>query len=46
MGASLGLPTKPKKILQQNLTPKKSHAEFPRHKSFQKSLNEIIKIET
>ena len=27
------------KTLDQNLTPKKSHAEFPSHKNFQKALN-------
>ena len=31
-----GLYTKPKKSLDQNLTPKKSHAEFPSHKNFQR----------
>ena len=37
----------PKKSLDQNLTPKKSHAEFPSHKNFQKALNDITrKIET
>ena len=40
MGASLGLPTNPQKIsLTKFNTKKKSHAEFPSHKSFQKSLN-------
>ena len=41
---SVGLQTKP---LDQNLTPKKSHAEFPSHKNFQRALNDITqKIET
>ena len=41
---SVGLQTKP---LDQNLTPKKSHAEFPSHKNFQGALNDITqKIET
>ena len=44
---SLGLQTKLKKSLDQNLTPKKSHAEFPSHKNFQKALNDTTrKIET
>ena len=34
----LGLQTKPKKYQDQNLTPKKSLAEFPSHKNFQKAL--------
>ena len=39
---SLGLPKKPpKKSLDQNLSPQKSLAEFPRHKNFQKTLNDI-----
>ena len=33
---SLVLQTKPPKSLNQNSTPKKSHAEFPSHKNFQK----------
>ena len=38
---------KPQKSLDQNLTPKKSHAEFPSHKNFQGALNDITqKIET
>ena len=37
----------PKKSLDQNLAPKKSHAEFPSLKNFQKALNDITrKIET
>ena len=40
---SLGLPKKPpKKSLDQNLSPQKSLAEFPRHKNFLKTLNYII----
>ena len=31
----------PKKSLDQNLSPQKSLAEFPRHKNFQKTLNDI-----
>jgi len=31
----------PKKSLDQNSTPKKSHAEFPSLKNFQKGLNDI-----
>jgi len=37
---SLGLPTKPKKFLDQKLTPRKTHAEFLSLKNFQKGLNE------
>ena len=33
--------SKPKKSLDQNLTPKKSHAESLSHKNFQKALNDI-----
>ena len=29
--------------LDQNLTLKKSHAEFPSHKNFQKALNDITR---
>ena len=37
----------PKNSLDQNLTPKKYHAEFPSHKNFQKALNDKTrKIET
>ena len=37
----------PKNSLDQNLTPKKHHAEFPSHKNFQKALNDKTrKIET
>ena len=37
----------PKKSLDQNLIPKKPHAEFPSHKNFQKASNDITqKIET
>ena len=44
---SLGLQTKPPKIPRPDLTLKKSHAEFPRHKNFQKALYDITrKIET
>ena len=32
----------PQKSLDQNLTPKKSHAEFPSHKNFQKALNDFL----
>ena len=31
----------PKKSLDQNLTPQKSHAEFPSIKNFQKALNDV-----
>ena len=37
-GGSVRLPTKPKNSLGQKLTPKKSHAEFPNLKIFQKAL--------
>ena len=30
------------KSLDQNLTPKQSHAEFPNHKNFQKALNDFL----
>ena len=33
----------PTKSLEQDLTPKKSHAEFPSHKKFQKALNDITR---
>ena len=33
----LGFKQNPKKSLDQNLTPKKSHAEFPSHKNFQRN---------
>ena len=33
-----GPQTNPRKSLDQNVTPKKSHAEFPSHKNFQKAL--------
>ena len=37
----------PQKSLDQNLTPKKSHAEFPSHQNFVKALNNTTrKIET
>ena len=36
-----GQNSKPQKILDQNLTPKKSHAEFPSIKTFQKALNDV-----
>ena len=39
----LGFKQNPKKFLAQNLTPKKSHAEFPSHKNFQKALNDITR---
>ena len=43
----LGFKQNSKKSLDQNLTPKKSHAEFPSHKNFQKALNDITRrIET
>ena len=43
---SLGLPT-PKKCLYQKSTPKKTHAEFPNLKKFQKALNDMAwKIKT
>ena len=31
----------PRKCLDQNLTPKNSHSEFPSHKNVQKALNYI-----
>ena len=37
----LGHESKPKKSVDQKLTPKKSHAEFPSLKNFQKTLNDI-----
>ena len=38
--------SKPKKVPGPNFAPKKSHAEFPSHKNFQKALNDITqKIE-
>ena len=33
-----GPQTNPRKSLDQNVMPKKSHAEFPSHKNFQKAL--------
>ena len=39
----LGFKQNSKKSLDQNLTPKKSHAEFPSHKNFQKALNDITR---
>ena len=30
------------KFLDQNLTPKQSHAKFPSHKNFQKALNDFL----
>ena len=39
----LGFKQNPKKFLDQDLTPKKSHAEFPSHKNFQKALNDITR---
>ena len=36
-----GQKSKPPKARDQNLTPKLSHAKFPRHKNFQKVLNNI-----
>ena len=43
----LGFKQNPKKSLDQNLTPPKSHAKFLSHKNFQKALNDITqKIET
>ena len=38
---SQGFKQNPRKSLDQNLTPKKSHAEFQSHKNFQKALNDI-----
>ena len=45
---SLGLPTKPEKITGPKINPpKKSHAEFPSLKNFQKALNDVTrKIKT
>ena len=46
---SVGLQTKLKKIPRPKFNPqiKKSHAEFPSHKNFQKALNDITRrIET
>jgi len=40
---SLGLLTTPRKIPGPNITPKKSHAEFPNLKNFQKGLNDITR---
>ena len=40
-GGSVRLPTKPKNSLGKKLTPKKSHAEFPNLKIFQKALNDL-----
>ena len=37
----LGFKQNPKKSLDQNLPPQKSHAEFLTHKKFQKALNGI-----
>ena len=37
----LGFKQNPKKSLDQNLSPQKSHAEFLTHKKFQKALNGI-----
>ena len=39
---SLGLPTKPKKSVEQTLIPQKTHAEFPSLKNFQKALNDMV----
>ena len=36
----------PKNSLDQKLTPKKSHAELPSLKNFQKGLNDIIRKKT
>ena len=33
-----------KRSLDQNLTPKKSNAEFQSHKNFQNALNDILRI--
>jgi len=38
-----GQKSKPKKIPDQKLTPKRSHAEFPSLKNFQKGLNDITR---
>ena len=40
---SLGIQTKTKKILRPKFNAKKSHAEFPSHKNFQKALNDITR---
>ena len=40
-GGSVRLPTKLKNSLGQKLNPKKSHAEFPNLKIFQKASNDI-----
>ena len=40
---SLGIQTKPQEILRPKFNPKKSHAEFPSHKNFQKALNDITR---
>ena len=37
----MGLPTQPKKIPGPKINPKKSHAEFPSCKIFQKGSNDI-----
>ena len=34
----------PKKFLDQNLGPKKTHANIPSHKNFQKALNDIPNV--
>ena len=39
----LGIQTKPQKMLRPKFNPKKSHAEFPSHKNFQKALNDITR---
>ena len=41
-----GFQQNPKKSLDQKLTPKKSHAEFPSLKNFQKGLNDITHTHT
>ena len=41
--SNVGKNQNPKKFLDQNLTPKKSHAEIPSHKKFQKALNAITR---
>ena len=38
----MGKNQNPKKSLDQNLTPKKSHVKFPSHNNFQKALKDII----
>jgi len=40
---SLELQQNPQKSLNQKLTPRKSHAEFPSLKHFQKGLNDITR---